>query len=408
LFDIFGVLWNGFWQLLLNILVAINSVVGSPGIAIIIFTIFMRLLTVPFTLKALRSSRNMQAVQPLIKKVQREYGKDRAKQQEETMKIYRDYGINPAAGCFPMLLQLPIFIGLFAALSFVLPSEGNAKWIENQAQLSSFVWNSGWIGAGHASDFRQSFGWVTNLGAADPLFIWPVLSGLFQFFQSRMAMPKKDPNNPIDPQQRMMQNIMQFMPIYIVFISAGFPAGTVIYWAISSLFGAVLQYFITGFGSLPDMPGFKWLPHKEMAVPQALDPAVLEANAAKRKSGMFGKMMERALEAQEAQRAAQAAAKGGDSTTKTVPTPSSTGRTRPSKASTPVSQSGAGLAPPSAKAQAKARSIVSKAVGPSNGGGNGFEQISTDTKYASDARREAAGSGTGAPTNLPRKPKRRK
>ena len=304
--DFLGVIWNGFWHTLFNILVAINSVVGNAGVSIIIFTFLMRMLTVPLTMKALRSSRNMQQIQPLVKELQRKYSKDRPKLQEETMKLYRDYGINPAAGCLPMLVQLPIFIGLYSALSFTLQPTGLspnelAAWVQkHNLELGNILWVKDWIGA---ANFNQSFLWVPSLGAADPLFIWPVLSGAFQFLQSRMAMPRKDPNNPLDPQTRMMQNIMQFMPIYIVLISLGFPAGTVIYWAFSSLFGAVQQYFITGFGSLPDMPGFGFLPRKPIEPPKPLHPEEIAARS--QKKGVMSKMMEKALEAQEAQKAAQ-------------------------------------------------------------------------------------------------------
>ena len=291
------VIWEGFWHTLLNVLVAINSVVGSPGVAIIIFTILMRSLTIPLTMKALRSSRNMQQVQPLIKEMQKKYGKDRQKIQEETMKLYRDYGINPAAGCFPMLIQLPIFIGLYSALAFTLQHGSNP------AQLKGVLWVTDWATSG-AANFGQSFLWVPNLAKRDSMFIWPVLSGVFQFFQSRMSMPRRDPNNPMDPQQRMMQNIMQFMPIYIIFISFDFPAGNVIYWAFSSLFGAVQQYFITGFGSLPDFPGFGFLPRKPIEPPKPLHPDAIALNASKRK-GVMARMMEKAVEAQEAQKTAQ-------------------------------------------------------------------------------------------------------
>jgi len=294
--EFLGAIWSGFSNTLLNILVAINSVIGSPGVSIIIFTILMRFLTVPLTMKALRSSRNMQQIQPLIKEVQKKYGKDRQKQQEETMKLYRDYGINPAAGCFPMLIQIPIFFGLFSALTFTLQHGSDVN------MLRQVLWVEDWTTSGVAN-FSQAFFWVSNLAQADPFFVWPVLSGLFQFIQSRMAMPRRDPNNPMDPQQRMMQNIMQFMPIYIVLISLGFPAGTVIYWAFSSLFGAVQQYFITGFGSLPDLPGLGFLPRKPIEPPKPLHPEEIAART--QKKGVMSKMMEKALEAQEAQKAAQ-------------------------------------------------------------------------------------------------------
>jgi len=305
------VIWNTFWHFLFNILVAVNSVVGNPGIAIIIFTVLMRLLTVPLTMKALRSSRNMQQIQPLVKEIQRKYPKDRQKQQEETMKLYRDYGVNPAAGCLPMLIQLPIFIGLYSALSFTLePGNLSAEALEtwrtvHNAQLLGILWNPEWISA---ANFSQPFLWVPSLAAHDPLYIWPVLSGLFQFIQSRMAMPRRDPNNPIDPQQRMMQNIMQFMPIYIVVISLTFPAGTVIYWAFSSLFGAVQQYFITGFGTLPDLPFLGFLPRKEIATPTPLTEEELAVKAKTQRKGVMSRMMESAVAAQEAKKGAQSQA----------------------------------------------------------------------------------------------------
>jgi hypothetical protein len=94
--------------------------------------------------------------------------------------------------------------------------------------------------------------------------------------------------------------MMQFMPLYILFISIGFPAGNVIYWAFSSLFGAVQQYFITGFGTLPDFPGFSWLPRKTITPPPLPTP-LPEGQAPKK--GLFSNMMSRALEAQEAQKA---------------------------------------------------------------------------------------------------------
>jgi YidC/Oxa1 family membrane protein insertase len=278
-------IWNPIWQTLLNILVAINSVVNIPGVSIIIFTLLIRLLTVPLTMKSLKSNRNMQAVQPLIKEIQRKYKDDKQKQQEETMKLYSQYGINPAAGCFPLLVQLPIFFGLFTALQYTLNP--------NSQDLLKILWNPAWEPFAYFG--QSSFLWLPSIAAADPYFIFPVLSGVFQFIQNRMALPKRDPNAPQDAQQRMMNGMMQFMPIYIIFISLGFPAGNTIYWSFSSIFGAVQQYFITGFGSLPYLPGMGWLPKKEMPKPEL---AVLPEGAP-RKQGLFTKMMDRALEAQQ-------------------------------------------------------------------------------------------------------------
>lgn len=372
--DVLVLIWNSFWHLLLNILVAINSVVHFPALAIVIFTIFMRLLTVPLNMKALRSSRNMQQIQPQIKAIQKEHAKDRAKQQEETMKLYRVYGINPAAGCFPMLAQLPIFIGLYSALQFTLQHGSDT------AALSQILFNDSWV---NFANFNQGFGWVPSLGKPDPLYIWPVLSGIFQFIQGRMSLPRRDPNQPMDPQAKMMNGMMQFMPIYIVFISAGFPAGTVIYWAFSSLFGAVQQYFVNGWGSLPDFPGFGFLPRKPITPPAPPQPKVTEdGQVAPAKTGIMGWMVNKALEAQEAQKAPQ----DGQAS-----------------ASLPEAKVVEEVTPPPTRAAAKTRSAskasqqIVKTVPPGT------------MKYASDKRQLENGNGNGNGiangTALPRKKK---
>jgi YidC/Oxa1 family membrane protein insertase len=290
--QLLGLLWGTLWHVLLNVLVAINSVVGVPGLSIIIFTLLIRLLTVPLTMKSLRSSRNMQAIQPMVKEIQRQY-KDRQKQQEELMKLYQEYGVNPAAGCLPMFVQIPVFFGLYSALQFTLAHGTDV------AALREILWNPAWLP--HAN-FSGPFLWVPNLAAADPYHIWPILSGIFQFLQNRMAMPVRNPAQPQDTQQKYMTGMMQFMPLCIVFISWGFPAGTVIYWAFSSIFGAAQQYFITGWGSLPNLPGLGFLPQKPFVPPKA--PEKKEGGQV-RKKGLMAALLEKANEAQEAQKAAQ-------------------------------------------------------------------------------------------------------
>ena len=410
--EIFGIIWSGFWHTLFNILVAINSVVGSAGVSIIIFTLLMRLLTVPITMKSLRSSRNMQQIQPLIKEIQKKYGKDKAKQQEETMKLYRDYGINPAAGCFPILIQLPIFIGLFSALNFTLePSNLTPALLEawratHHTQLLSILWNSDWV---NSANFSQPFGWVPSLAAHDPFYIWPVLSGLFQFIQSRMAMPRRDPNNPLDSQTRMMQNIMQFMPIYIVFISAGFASGMVIYWAFSSLFGAVQQWFITGFGSLPDMPGMGFLPRKPIALPTPLHPDQIAANVGKRK-GVMARMMEKAVDAQEAQKAtaSQTGVEARAGVTSDAPTIASlksngnsngSSRQRSSGASSAIARQVRASATTAAGKPAPASRLMPETLAVVGDGGPG------EASYKSNG---VNGTGAKAPAQLPRKRKNKR
>jgi YidC/Oxa1 family membrane protein insertase len=351
------VIWNSLWHILLNVLVAINSVVNVPGVSIIIFTLLIRLLTVPLTMKSLKSNRNMQAIQPLIKEVQRKYKDDKQKQQEETMKLYSQYGINPAAGCFPMLVQLPIFFGLFAALQYTLHP--------NATELQTILWNPAWEPFAYFG--KSSFLWLPSIAAADPYYIFPVLSGLFQFIQNRMAMPRRDPNTPQDAQQRMMNGMMQFMPIYIIFISLGFPAGNTIYWSFSSIFGAVQQYFITGFGSLPYLPGLGWLPKKEIA-----RPALVELpEGAPRKQGLFTKMMDRAMQAQEAQKGSLQERADAESSREVTTKRQTTATSRAARPERQKETAAATTRVRSKASEQQIRVVPSGATGTAAGGSNG-------------------------------------
>jgi YidC/Oxa1 family membrane protein insertase len=383
-------IWNAWWGLLLNILVAINSVVNNPGVSIIVFTLLVKLLTVPLTMKSLRSTRNMQQIQPLIKEIQKKYSSDRAKQQEETMKIYQQYGVNPAAGCFPILVQLPIFFALYSALTYTLQHGTNVVMME------SVLWNDAWV---PYANFSVPFLWIPNLAAPDPTYILPVLSGIFQFIQSRMSLPIRDPSQPMDSQTRMMQTMMQFMPIYIILISLNFPAGTVLYWAMSNVFSAVQQYFITGFGSLPTLPGLHWLPRKEISVVAPPPPPVSDGKPVKR--SMMMRMMDKAVEAQGAQKAAQVA-QGQQAETPEAKQLSS-GSTKATRNGKSPSANGAGKEKPRAE----------ELEGAGEEGEPNVKVVPTSTmKYASDLKYRKPNSGNGAhheevsstvPTALPKK-----
>ncbi len=232
----------------------INQWVGNPGLAIIIFTLLIKLLTLPLTLKSFRSTKEMQRIQPLIKEINKRYKDDKTKAQAETMRVYQEHGVNPMGGCLPMIVQLPIFFALYQALGTLIGFSGHT-----------------------AIDptFSEGFLWVPNLAQADPWHIWPVLSGVFQFVTQRMSQPYGY-SKTVDKQQAMMNRIMQFTPIYLVVIYMGFASGAVIYWTFSGIFTAVQTYVINGFGSLPEVPGLQWLPVRTLAPPT---PKILEEMA---------------------------------------------------------------------------------------------------------------------------------
>jgi len=259
--------WNSLVQLITDGLLFFQGLTGSTALAIILFTIIIKLIVLPLSLPALRNSRKQQQIAPLIKQIYKKHGKDRAAISAETMALYQQYGINPMSGCLPLLIQFPIFLALWQAIMHL--STGN-----NVGGLL----------------------WIDNL--ARPDHILPFLAALAQWLQTRMAIQPKD--QIIDPQQRSMNTIMQIMPLMVIFIGWNIAAGAVLYWFVSSLFSAVQQYFVTGWGSLVDM--FPFLPRKKFP---PLEPIKPKEGQPARKSFMQ-RMQEKALEMQQQQQKLQA------------------------------------------------------------------------------------------------------
>jgi YidC/Oxa1 family membrane protein insertase len=242
-----------FTQPIFNGLMLLDHVLGDFGLSIIVLTILVRLILFPLTLKQLKSTKAMQAIQPLIADVKKQYPKDQRAQLEAQQAIYKEYGINPAAGCLPLFIQLPVIYGLFNSLNTVLRSP-NLHNINNaiypflphfsklpDANLNWFTFISS-----HA---------VVNLGIPDPSHILPILAGLATFIQLRMSQPRTTAATKSAMSQQMQ--IMQFVMPFITLIFAwGFPAGLALYWTTTSVFSMVQQYFVTGWGSLFVKPSF--------------------------------------------------------------------------------------------------------------------------------------------------------
>jgi YidC/Oxa1 family membrane protein insertase len=242
--------WNQFVALIEGILVFLATYTGSSALAIIILTIAVKLVLVPLTLSSLRSAKKMQEIQPLLKDLQKKYGHDRQVLSAETMKLYQEHRVNPFGSCLPILFQMPIFFGLYYAILNIATKPEYAD-----------------------AGFSISFLWVPNLAQHDPFYLLPVIVTVTQFIQQRMAMPQRVPGQQLDDQQRMMNQMMQFMPLMVGFFAWTFAAGPVIYWITQNIFSAVQQYFITGFGSLRDLPGMQWLPVPPWVKPLAVEPS---------------------------------------------------------------------------------------------------------------------------------------
>jgi len=183
---------------------------GNYGVGIILVTVIFRILMIPITNMQQKSTGKMSEIQPQLQELQEKYSaKDaetKEKLQEETQKLYDEAGVNPLKGCLPLIIQMPIFIAVYQAVS-------------RTPQLAN-----------------ENFLWVSNLGEPDSYFILPILAGLFTFGHSFMLQMNQPGNSG---------KIMSFiMPLFIVFITLGLSAGLALHFTASNAF-AVVQTLIT-------------------------------------------------------------------------------------------------------------------------------------------------------------------
>ena len=206
-----------------------NALLGNFGLAIIAFTILVRLVLFPLANKSFRSMGKMRELAPKIQQLRESAGDDRAKMNQEMMALYKKEKVNPAAGCLPILLQIPVFFALYKVL-----------YVSIEMRHAPF------------------YGWISDLSAIDPtslfnLFgllpysvdflpdflsigLWPILMGVTMFLQMRLNPPPPDP---------IQAKIFQYMPIFFTFLLASFPAGLVIYWTWNNLLSILQQWWIT-------------------------------------------------------------------------------------------------------------------------------------------------------------------
>jgi YidC/Oxa1 family membrane protein insertase len=208
--------YGWFWFLarpMLWVLNALNSFVMNYGVAIILMTILLRLLMWPLTRKSYTSSIAMQRMQPELQRIQKLYANDKARLQMEMMNLYRAHKTSPMSGCLPMLIQIPIFFALYKALL-----------VSVQMRNAHFLW-------------------IHDLAAMDPYFILPILMGATMWLQQYLQTPKTISNNPNDPTVAT-QRVMKWLPVIFTIMFAWMPAGLVLYWTVSNLFGIFQMYVI--------------------------------------------------------------------------------------------------------------------------------------------------------------------
>jgi YidC/Oxa1 family membrane protein insertase len=177
------------------------------GLVLITFGILVRVLLWPLNQKAMRANMQLQAVQPLMKEIQEKYKNDPQKVQQEMFKLYKEHGVNPLGGCWPMLLPMPVLFALF----FVF---------QNTIELRG-----------------ASFAWLPDLSRPDPLYIIPVIMGLSMFGLSKVGQMGMEPN----PQAKMM---LYVMPVMMTFLFLNFASGLNLYYAVSNIASIPQQWML--------------------------------------------------------------------------------------------------------------------------------------------------------------------
>jgi len=245
--EFLGDAWNQIIvQPMINGLVLLYSPFVNFGIAIIAFTFLIRLMMVPLTVKQSRQIKKMNELQPLMKQVQAKFKNDRQRVSQETMKLYREHGVNPLGCLGPMFIQFPIWIGLYRAILQTVPNNP-----ESLVGLSSqlYTWLP-WVN--NVIPINSSFLWM-NLAEPDPSpFIMPVLVGASMWVMQKMTMmPSAD-----DRQASTNKMMLWMMPLMFGFFTLNFPSGLAVYWVVSNIIGVAIQGFITGWDPLKNLFAF--------------------------------------------------------------------------------------------------------------------------------------------------------
>jgi YidC/Oxa1 family membrane protein insertase len=325
------------------VLARIYDLIPNYGIAIIVLTLLIRLILLPLGIKQIKSMQAMQAIQPRVKELQKKYKGNKQKAQEETMKLYKEAGVNPLGGCLPLLLQFPILIAMYAVIRAPLlapvdapktyqvknnhlPEDStlfknvithtntgvifvnlqcSAAQSGTQAQLKDTAGDpvqNGWAledGQGNPLPYTSIGTLNCGNGVPDkiPYFLLLIVMIATTFYQQRQ-MQKASPPGAASSQQ---QQIMKFMPLMFGIFGFSFPAGLVLYWMVSNAFQIGQQAALLRAGHIgPDALDKRIAEQKAKAANQGDQPA---------KKGFMAGMMERAEQA----RQQQPGTKGGPS-----------------------------------------------------------------------------------------------
>jgi YidC/Oxa1 family membrane protein insertase len=299
--------WDVFFLPLFNLLIFLYELPFLDlALAIIVFTVIIRTLLAPLFVRQIRSQKEMQRMQPLVREVQRKHKGNRQKIAEETMALYREHGVNQFGGCLPVLLQLPLLLALYQALirasgviqgfrpdsgnqaafealqaaNLVTPVAGHDDWyriaVDGACNLPEFSRLPQFLplncqlidGIKLESTVNTTVSWLFNLDLAqiDQVFAisfgggfaisaLAIIAAILQFVQVKMTSA---PANPDDPTAGMTNTMMYTFPLLTVIWGGIFPSGLILYWIVYTGYLIVQQYFIMGWGNL--FPLFGWQP----------------------------------------------------------------------------------------------------------------------------------------------------
>lgn len=222
--NLFSPVVNVLGQVLLYFYNFLDGFLVNPWwLSIALLTVVVRTLLFPLTIKQVRSMRAMQDLKPEMDRIRNQYQGNRQKQQEETMKLYQERKVNPLGGCLPILVQMPVFIGMFYVIR----------------KFGGYTIGDRVIPPQYSSFHEGGILWFQNLSIADPTLILPIVSALTMLAATEITAKN------VDPQQRWL---MRLLPIGVTVFLYKFPAGLFVYWITSNLVTLVQNYLIYNYG----------------------------------------------------------------------------------------------------------------------------------------------------------------
>lgn len=223
------------------------------GFAVIVMTAVIKLLLYPLMSSQIKSTQKMQELGPKVNKLKDKYKNDKTRQQQEMMRLYKEHNINPASGCLPTLIQFPILIALYRALTHIvsLNSAADIQKVNDTLYFSFLHIDKAWNPSFFGLPLSQS---PSHIFASTPLIILaPVLTAVFQFLLSKMMIPAQATSTKEksdDFQSAIQKQSMFIFPLMIGWFSFSLPLGLTLYWNTFTIFGILQQYLLVGLGGL--------------------------------------------------------------------------------------------------------------------------------------------------------------